>query len=118
MVDIHCHILPGVDDGARDMEESLRMLSRAAAAGVKTLVATPHLIAGTYGIELLDREQMIADLQKAADESGINIQIKPGVEYYLSSEMLEDTAKLRELTLNNNGKYILCLLYTSPSPRD
>lgn len=107
MVDIHCHILPGVDDGARNMEESLRMLSRAAAAGVKTVAATPHLIAGTYGIELLNREQMTADLQKAADESGINIQIKPGVEYYLSSEMLEDTAKLKELTLNNNGKYIL-----------
>ena len=107
MVDIHCHILPGVDDGARNMEESLRMLSRAAAAGVKIVAATPHLIAGTYGIELLNREQMIADLQKAADESGIDIQIKPGVEYYLSSEMLEDTAKLKELTLNNNGKYIL-----------
>jgi len=107
MVDIHCHILPGVDDGARNMEESLRMLSKAAVAGVETVVATPHLIAGTYGIEFLNREQMTADLQKAADESGINIQIKPGVEYYLSSGMLEDTAKLKELTLNNNGKYIL-----------
>ena len=107
MVDLHSHVLPGVDDGAECIEESLRMLRKAAAAGVETVVATPHLLRGVYEIESLEREQMTADLQKAADESGINIQIKSGVECYLSPEILEDTSRLRELTLNNNGKYIL-----------
>ena len=42
-IDLHCHILPGVDDGAVDMEEALAMCRRAAADGCHTLVATPHL---------------------------------------------------------------------------
>lgn len=42
MRDIHCHILPGVDDGARDLDESLRMLEAARAAGVTSIVCTPH----------------------------------------------------------------------------
>ena len=42
MRDIHCHILPGVDDGARDLDESLRMLDAARAAGVTSIVCTPH----------------------------------------------------------------------------
>jgi len=107
MVDLHCHVLPDVDDGARCIEDSLKMLRKAAAAGIETVVATPHLLRGVYEIESLEREQMTADLQKAADENGINIQIKPGVECYLLPEILEDLNKLRKLTLNNNGKYIL-----------
>lgn len=107
MVDIHCHILPDVDDGARSLEESLMMLRKAAAAGVEIVVATPHVIRGTYNTEFLERERMTADLQKAADQSGIKIQIKSGVEYYLSPEILEDTSRLGEFTLGNNGKYIL-----------
>jgi len=42
MIDMHCHILPGVDDGARDIEESLEMLEAAKAAGVTSIVCTPH----------------------------------------------------------------------------
>lgn len=42
MRDIHCHILPGVDDGARDLEESLRMVEAAREAGVSSMVCTPH----------------------------------------------------------------------------
>jgi protein-tyrosine phosphatase len=107
MVDLHCHVLPDVDDGAECIEESLRMLRKAAAGGVETVAATPHLLRGVYETEFLEREQMTADLQKAADDNGIKIQIKSGVECYLSPEILEDTSKLGELTLNNNGKYIL-----------
>jgi protein-tyrosine phosphatase len=107
MVDLHCHVLPGVDDGAKCISDSLEMLRKAAAAGIETVVATPHLLRGIYEMEFLEREQMVAGLQKAADENGIDIQIKSGVECYLSREILEDTSKLGELTLNNNGKYIL-----------
>ena len=110
MVDLHCHILPDVDDGAECIEESLNMLRKAAAAGIEIVVATPHLLSGIYEMGFLEREQMTADLQKAADESGINIQIKSGFECYLSPEILEDNSRLRELTLNNNGKYILAEL--------
>ena len=107
MVDIHCHVLPGVDDGAETIAESLEMLKKASEGGVKAVVATPHLLRGMYETEFSVREQMTADLQKAADEKGIDIQVKSGVEYYLSPQILEETDKLKELTINNNGKYIL-----------
>ncbi len=107
MVDLHCHVLPDVDDGAESIEESLKMLQRAAAGGVEIVVATPHFIRGAYQVDFLERQQMTVDLQRAADEDGIEIQIKSGVEYYLSPQILEDTDKLGEFTINNNGRYIL-----------
>jgi protein-tyrosine phosphatase len=107
MVDIHSHILPDVDDGAEDIEESLKILRKAAASGVDTIVATPHLIRGMYETTFSEREELVADLQKAVDENGIDIQIKSGVECYLTPEILEDADKLKELTINNTGKYIL-----------
>jgi len=107
MVDIHCHVLPGVDDGAESIEESLQMLRRSAATGVDIVVATPHLLRGVYEIESVEREQITAELQKAADENEIKIQIKPGVEYYLSPQIMDDINRLKDFTINNNGKYIL-----------
>jgi len=107
MVDIHCHILPGVDDGARSIEDSLAMLKNAREAGVEIVIATPHFFRGVYEIEFAEREQMIAELQKVANENGIDIQIRPGVEYYLSPDICDNISKLAEFTLNNNGRYIL-----------
>ncbi len=107
MIDIHCHVLPGVDDGAESIEESLEMLRRAAAAGTEIVVATPHLIRGSYEVDFSERQRITADLQKAADKNGIKIQIKPGVEYYLTPQILGDLDRLSEFTINNNGKYIL-----------
>ncbi len=50
---------------------------------------------------------MVDNLQKAADENDIKVQIKPGVEYYLAPQILEDIDRLEEFTINNGGKYIL-----------
>ena len=48
MIDLHCHILPGLDDGAHDLEESLDMAAMALKDGVDTIVATPHTLDGLY----------------------------------------------------------------------
>jgi protein-tyrosine phosphatase len=48
MIDIHCHILPGLDDGARTMDEALSMARIAAADGIDTLVASSHITPGVY----------------------------------------------------------------------
>ncbi|HMX28861.1 MAG TPA: hypothetical protein PKC13_24960, partial [Blastocatellia bacterium] len=48
MVDIHCHILPETDDGATSLEESVAMCRGAAADGIKTIVATPHMFDGVH----------------------------------------------------------------------
>lgn len=107
IVDLHSHVLPGVDDGAKDIHKSLMMLRVAASSGVQVVVATPHFIKGMYELYPDKRNQMVVELQKAADENGIKIQIKPGYECYLSPELLDENIKLSEFTINNNGKYIL-----------
>ena len=55
IIDVHAHILPGVDDGARDMDEALKMLKRAASQGIRAVIATPHYSRrrGVSGLESL-----------------------------------------------------------------
>lgn len=107
MVDIHSHVLYGVDDGPETSEDSLRMLRKAERSGVEIVVATPHLLRGLYEIGLRERDQMVTDLQEMANKNRINIQIKPGFECYLSPDTFDNVSDLAELTINNNGKYIL-----------
>jgi len=107
MVDIHCHVLPDVDDGPRRINESLNMLRYALKAEVEIVVATPHLLEGTFDIEVTARDQLVIELQNKAKENGINIQIKAGYECYISPKTLVQNDKLIDLTINNNGMYIL-----------
>ena len=107
MIDLHCHVLPGVDDGSRSIEDSMEMLKKAAASGVEIVVVFFFKQKTAYEIDLIEQKQLIADLQKTAGENGIDIQIKPGYECYLSPDIFEDAGKLSELTINNNGRYIL-----------
>ena len=107
MVDLHCHILPGVDDGARSIEESLNMLRKQADGGVELVVATPHLLRGSYDTDIAECQELTSELQQAADRSGIGIQIKFGVEYYLAPQILDDIDRLADFTIDNNGRYIL-----------
>jgi len=80
-VDLHCHILPGVDDGARDLRESLDMLCLARDSGVTEIAATPHFH-GTH--QSLPRLKEIYDrfrlLQKVAREERIDVTLYPGAE--------------------------------------
>jgi protein-tyrosine phosphatase len=107
MVDIHCHILPDVDDGPKRIEGSLSMLRNASKAGVKIVVATPHLLEGTFEIKVAERDCLIHELQEKANGNGINVQIKAGYEYYISPKMSDQKYSLAEFTINNNGRYIL-----------
>ena len=79
MIDIHCHILPGIDDGAPDLSASLAMAAIAAADGIQTIIATPHV-----GAEGLLSVAMINDgvdqLNSALQERGIALNILPGAE--------------------------------------
>ena len=60
IVDIHCHILPGIDDGAADIEESIRMAKQAVGSGISHVVATPHIFPGKY-------ENSVSNIKLARD---------------------------------------------------
>ncbi len=100
MIDIHCHILPGIDDGSKDFEESIKMAFFAAEEGVRTIVATPHVDDDSLNSETINDLTMA--LNHKLKVLSIPIEIIPGAEisYVLPEEFIKN------YTINNNG-YVL-----------
>ena len=87
MIDVHTHILPRIDDGSKDIEETFKILREACEAGFSDVFATSHYIEGEYEFNKTDREYIIeAIMEKVADE-GLDITIHNGVEGYISNEL-------------------------------
>ncbi|WP_248929727.1 tyrosine-protein phosphatase [Paenibacillus hamazuiensis] len=84
MIDIHCHILHGIDDGAQDLNEALAMARIAYDDGVRHIVATPHYKTGYISHKALVDER-IRELQAALDEAAVGITIRRGNELCLES---------------------------------
>lgn len=104
-VDLHSHLIPGIDDGSQSMEESLTLLKGLEALGYEKVITTPHIMADAYR----NTPQIIHDglsaLRKAAIEEGISIKIDAAAEYYLDDgfEVLLEKGDI--LTLK--GEYLL-----------
>ena len=116
MVDIHAHIIPGVDDGAESMEDSIAMLQKSSVSGVDIIVATPHLMPGSYMVSSEGRDEILLKLRKRVTELNIPIEVLPGRECYLSPEILEFEKTLSKLTINDAGKYVLVELPFHETP--
>jgi protein-tyrosine phosphatase len=82
MIDIHCHILPGVDDGASDLVESLAMARHAYQDGIRHIIVTPHLNTH-YNNTRAQVQNKVTILQKSFDQHGIGITLHPGNEVSL-----------------------------------
>lgn len=108
MFDIHCHILPGVDDGSGNMSDSIEMAHLAAESGTKGIVATPHCnIPGMFdNYWSLALEEKVRALQKKIDEKGIPVTIYAGQEVFLSRHFDERLTKGELITLNGS-RYML-----------
>jgi protein-tyrosine phosphatase len=106
VIDLHSHPLPGIDDGPASIEGSLAMLRRAAADGIRTMVATPHVSAGYPNTRADSVEAGVRTLQDAADAVGIEVTLVGGAELeLLHCEMLQP-AELPGLRLGD-GPYML-----------
>ena len=88
-IDIHSHIIPGVDDGSRDMETSIALLQMAAENGTTDIIATPHVIDVSTTLTWDAIRHHVEVLQKEADARGISIRIYPGAETELNWDLLE-----------------------------
>ncbi len=113
MIDLHIHILPGLDDGPQTWEAALEMARLAAADGVTTVVATPHLFARrVVDLSRLNPAARIletaAQLQARLDQAGVPLNVAAGCEVPLCQEMLDLLDAGQALTLNGQGRY-LCL---------
>lgn len=106
MIDIHCHPLPGVDDGATDFEVAVEMLKMAADDGITHLVATPHCNY-EYPFDPEVNRTKAAQLQKAV---GSRIQLYLGCDFHLSYENMKELPAKKEQFAINRSQYILAEL--------
>ncbi|MBW3599848.1 MAG: capsular biosynthesis protein [Planctomycetes bacterium] len=106
-VDIHCHLIPDIDDGARSWEESLAMARMAAADGTGTIVVTPHQL-GAYGHNTGDVVRArTRQLQQFLDDHDVPLRVLPGGDVRIEAEMI---AKLRTgevMSLADRRKHVL-----------
>ena len=121
MIDIHAHILPGVDDGAKNWEQSLEMAQMAVQDGIRTMVATPHLFKGrTIDLsQINDKEiilQHVAQLRQKLTEEQIPLEIIPGCDFPLGFESLKLLDEGRALTINDANRYLLLELPDTSLP--
>lgn len=89
MVDLHCHILPGVDDGAKTVEDSILLLKKELADGVDRIVLTPHFNPERVSVEefLEKRSAAFEVLQNAVQKEGLPVQLKLGAEVFFSTQL-------------------------------
>ncbi|MEH7180558.1 tyrosine-protein phosphatase [Neobacillus vireti] len=106
MVDIHSHILPGVDDGAQDIAESIKMAKAAVEQGIHTIVATPHHLNNRYENHKKTIIDRVAELNLIFEQEQIDLQVFPGQETRIYGELLEGY-ELGEILPINQTQYVL-----------
>lgn len=106
MIDIHSHILSGIDDGAQDIEESIQMLKEAYEIGFTNIISTSHYIEESYTTDKIQREELIKVLQDNLERENINIKIHNGAEAYITPNLKELIEKEKIPTINHT-KYVL-----------
>lgn len=106
MIDLHTHILPGVDDGTRSLEEAREVALDAAAEGVTVLAATPH-VRDDYPTTAEVMEEGVAELRADFAAQGIPVQVLPGAEVDIGILWALPQEELRRLTLAQTGRYLL-----------
>jgi protein-tyrosine phosphatase len=106
MIDLHCHVLPGVDDGPDTLEESLELCRAAWEEGTRTLVATPHVNAKYPEVTATVMQERVALVNQATRQEDIDLTIRTGAEVALSSVGEMSDLELDLLTLGG-GRYVL-----------
>ena len=107
MIDLHCHILPGIDDGPKNLDESLEMARIYIEAGYFQVVATPHHVPGTTWMSSREEiEHKIVELNQALNDEGLNLEILPGMEIAFDPTIIDLLGNGQLLTLGQSS-YVL-----------
>lgn len=106
MIDLHSHILPGLDDGSRTVEDARALARRAAEDGVTAIAATPH-VRSDYPTRPEEMEHGVSRLREDFLAEGIDVEVLPGGEIDLGMLASLDDDALRRFTLAQSGRYLL-----------
>jgi protein-tyrosine phosphatase len=106
MIDLHCHILPGMDDGASDLSISIEMARRFVEDGVSVVACTPHILPGLYHNTGSQIRSAVDQLQDQLLEEGISLHLVTGADNHVDSDFVAKIRSGHLLTLANS-RYIL-----------
>jgi protein-tyrosine phosphatase len=106
-VDVHAHILPGIDDGPTDLEQSLAMARAAVASGISTIAATPHLRSDFPAVRIDEVADRCRDLSAALHSEQIPLRIMPGAEVSLEWAVEANDDLLRLASYRQRGTDLL-----------
>lgn len=106
-VDIHCHMLPGIDDGSKSVDESLAMARMAVADGIATVIVTPHQL-GAFrqnGGDAIRRA--VAEFRALLSSHAVPLSVLPGADVRIEPDMVELVRAGEVLTLGDHGRHLL-----------
>lgn len=107
--DMHCHVLPGVDDGAPDLAHSMELIEALSRWGVRRVVATPHVTEDTFPNSPDTIAEPLATLRQEISGRGMDIELTSAAEYRISDFAVNEITGGRAMTMGNN-----CLLVENP----
>lgn len=116
MIDLHTHILPGIDDGVKTEDDAVEFARMAAADGVTTIVATPHCKEGFF---VNTRDDVIGHVERLVERlarESVDVTVLPGAEVHICPDLVERIKDGRAPTLANNGRTLLLELSLSQYP--
>ena len=116
MIDLHAHILPGLDDGPKDVSESLEMCRLAQMDGVTTMVAAPHMNDGVYDVSRQTLLDSVSTFQDQLITSNIQLKVVPGGDVHASPDLLEKIEAGNAMTVGDLGKHIILELPSDVLP--
>ncbi len=101
MIDFHSHILPNIDDGSRNIEETFNLIKEAKEVGFEGIVLTSHYIEGYYETDVPERDVWVNAIKENLKAKGIDINLYLGNEIYLSENMMNLLIENKASTINN-----------------
>lgn len=107
LVDIHCHLLPGIDDGAEDLADSIAMARQSVEQGVDTIITTPHQLGGYHRNRGDDIRRRVADLNEALRVEGVPLRVLPGADVRIEDGMTEALVAGDVVTLGDHRRHVL-----------
>jgi protein-tyrosine phosphatase len=106
VIDLHCHMLPGIDDGASDSSVSLAMAKAMVAQGVTVVACTPHILPGLYHNSGPDIRQAMERLQELIDQEGIALRLVTGADVHMTPDFIAGLRSGHLLTIADT-RYVL-----------
>lgn len=107
MIDLHCHILPNVDDGPETLQETLEMCRMAVADGITTIVATPHQQNGVYQNSAEKILKKVEEVALELKHANIPLELLPGADVHIDVHTGDKIRQGEIMTVNNTGRYFL-----------